>query len=285
MSETAREHFWIIDTSDTSFENDVFVRSQLGLVIVDFWAPWCAPCRTLGPILEKLAEEFQGRFTLVKANTEEAPKAAGQFNVSGIPAVFAVFDGQVIDGFEGLVPEQSIRSWLEHLERRGALVEIEHLLESSPAKAQEKLTPLLAQAGDEPELLNLHADLLFRQREFEACQAVINRLEQRGFLEPRAEKVKAALELQGKAGADIDAIRAVANASPQDFAKQFALAEALAGIQSYPEAFEICLSLIAADRKNTGEKARALMVEIFRALPDGSELTSEYRRKLSMALY
>ncbi len=285
MSETARERFWIIDTTDANFENDVIVRSQLGLVLVDFWAQWCGPCRTLGPILEKLTEEFQGEFTLVKANTDETPTAASQFGVSGIPAVLAVSDGQVIDGFQGLVPEDSIRSWMQHLLRRIGLKEVEQLLESSTDKAEEKLNKILAQGPDEAEALNLQADLYFRQGDFDRCRQIVENLERRGFLESRSQKLKAALELQSKSNSDIDAIRAAATAAPHDYTKQLTLAEALAGRQQYVDAFEICLSLIANDRKHTGEKARALMVEVFRALPEDSELTSEYRRKLSLALY
>lgn len=285
MTKTANERFWIIETTDSTFENDVLVRSQLGLVVVDFWAQWCAPCRMLGPILEKLADEFGGRFTLVKANTDQAQVAASQFGVSGIPALFAVSDGQIVDQLQGLVPEESLRDWLEQLIRSVSLLEVERLADSMPEKAEEKLQGILAQAPNDPAALNMQAELLLRRGELEQCRTIIESLEQRGFLEPKAEKVKAALDLRSKSGADVESLRAAATASPKDFEKQFALAEALAGQQQYADAFEICLTLIAVDRKRSGEKARQLMVDVFRALPDDSELTREYRRKLSMALY
>jgi len=104
-------------------------------------------------------------------------------------------------------------------------------------------------------------------------------------LESSVEKIKAALELSSKSGMSIEAARAEAEANPKNFELQLSLAEILAGHQQYEPAFEICLSLVALDRKLTGEKARALMVDVFRVLPEDSELTRDYRRKLSMALY
>ncbi|MEC8473482.1 MAG: thioredoxin domain-containing protein, partial [Planctomycetota bacterium] len=104
----SQENPWLINTTDETFQVDVMERSKLGLVVVDFWAEWCAPCRMLGPVLEKLASESDGKFTLVKAETELNATAAGEFSVSGIPAVFAVVDGQVVDRFEGAMPEPAI---------------------------------------------------------------------------------------------------------------------------------------------------------------------------------
>jgi putative thioredoxin len=138
--------------------------------------------------------------------------------------------------------------------------------------------------SDSPALIQL-AELLLAQQRSDECREVVELLEQRGFLESSAEKIKAALELSSKAGMSIEAARAKVEADPKDFQLQLTLAEVLAGHQQYEQAFEICLSLVALDRKLTGEKARALMVDVFRVLPDDSELTRDYRRKLSMALY
>ena len=88
---------YVINTTDQTFDVDVIERSRLGLVVVDFWAQWCAPCRMLGPVLEQIATEANGEFTLVKAETDHNPNAATQFAVGGIPAVFAVYQGEVID--------------------------------------------------------------------------------------------------------------------------------------------------------------------------------------------
>ncbi|RMF39793.1 MAG: co-chaperone YbbN, partial [Planctomycetota bacterium] len=99
---------WLVETTDATFDADVMIRSQLGLVIVDFWADWCAPCRALAPVLEKVVSEYAGRVTLVKANTDLNPTAAAQFGVQGIPALFAVFDGKIIDAVQGALPEAAL---------------------------------------------------------------------------------------------------------------------------------------------------------------------------------
>jgi putative thioredoxin len=239
----------------------------------------------LGPLLERLAAEADGRFTLVKADTATNPQSATQFGVAGIPAVFAVLDRNVIDRFEGALPEPAIREWLESLQPAAELARARQLAADDPAAAEEKLRSILATSPDDAAAaLELGRLLLSQQREDE-CRQIVEKLEARGYLEPEAEQLKATLALKGKAGIDIDAAQAAAESNPDDFQLQFALAEALVGHQQYARAFDICLSLVERDRAGAGEQARALMVEVFQALPGDSEIVNEYRRKLSMLLY
>src|ERR687894_1369386 len=104
-----------IEATPETFERDAIERSREVPVLVDFWAEWCAPCRQLGPILEKLAGEYAGKFVLVKADTEALPDVATSFGVRSIPAVFALKDGQVVDGFVGAQPESVIRAFIDRL--------------------------------------------------------------------------------------------------------------------------------------------------------------------------
>lgn len=276
---------WKIDTRDASFEADVFERSRLGLVVIDFWADWCAPCRTLGPVLEKLVQEYQGQWTLVKADTESSGEAASRFGVSGIPAVYAVLNGEVIDAFQGALPESAIRQWLDPLLAKARVVEACSLIGEHPARAENLLREVLADSPNEYAAAIALAQLLLDSDREPECRDLLEGLAARGFLEPEAERIRAALELRSNSGADVDAARLAAQAAPADFAAQLRLAEALAGSQQYEAAFEICLKLVAEDRRQTGERAKELMVDVFRVLPDDSELTSDYRRKLSMLLY
>ncbi len=285
MSETTEKSMWVVNTTDEDFEAIVFEGSKERLVVVDFWAEWCAPCRALGPVLEKLAEEFAGRFLLAKANTDKAQRAAAEFQVSGIPAVFAMRDGNLVDSFQGAMPEAALRDWIHKQLAGTLLLDAKLLAAADPVAAEAKLREFLEQApNDAPALIQLAELLLAQQRRAESGE-IIELLEKRGFLEPSAEKVKAAWELSSKAGESIEAARTNAEADPKNFQLQLMLAEVLAGHQQYEQAFEICLSLVARDRKLTGEKARALMVDVFRVLPEDAELTRDYRRKLSMALY
>ena len=276
---------WLINATDEDFEAVVFEGSKERLVLVDFWAEWCAPCRALGPVLEKLATEYAGRFVLVKADTDKNQRAASGFQVSGIPAVFAVIGGEVVDSFQGAMPETELRTWIEKQLLGTQLLDAKRLAESDPAAAENLLRAMLEKSPNNSTASIALAELLFAQGRSDDCRAIIELLEKRGFLEPAAEKLKATLELSAKAGSSVEAARKQAEADPKNFQAQLNLAEVLAAHQQYEAAFEICLNLVALDRKATGEQARALMVDVFRILPDDSELTRDYRRKLSMALY
>lgn len=281
----AEQSQWIINTTDDTFEADVLARSELGLVVVDFWADWCAPCRMLGPILEQLVVQEDGRFTLVKADTEDNQTAAAQFGVSGIPAVFAVLDRQVVDSFQGALPEPDIKQWLERLESVATLLEASRLANDDPDVAEQKIRGILAQTPDNAAASIALAELLLGQDRDDESRDIVQQLESRGFLEPEAEKLKAMLALKSKASIDVDAARFAAQSNPDDFDAQLVLAEALVGHGQHAEGFDICLSLVEHDRNATGEKARALMVEVFQSLPADSELVNDYRRRLSMLLY
>jgi putative thioredoxin len=125
-----------IDVTDTSFQTDVLDRSATTPVVVDLWAPWCGPCRTLGPILEKVVDETDGKIVLVKVNVDENPQVSQAFRVQGIPAVYAVADGKVVSGFVGAQPEAAVREFVDSL---------------LPSEEDEKIAALLA-AGDEASL-------------------------------------------------------------------------------------------------------------------------------------
>lgn len=279
------ESRFVIDTTDATFAADVLERSRSGLVVVDFWASWCAPCRALGPILEKLADEYGGQFHLVKADTEQNQEAAGGFGVSGIPAVFAVLDGDVIDSFSGALPETAVRSWLDKLLSGTRIFSAQKLLETDRAQGEAALRAILAETPNEATVALSLAEVLLEDGNIEECRELIDRLESRGFLEPAGERIKAALAVQQLGTVDLDAARSAAEAGPKDFALQLKFAEALAGHHQWSEACEVCLQLVMFDRKKTGEQARQLMIDMFRSLPEDSTITSEYRRKLSMALY
>jgi len=280
----------IVDTTPETFQRDVLERSAEVPVVVDFWAPWCGPCRLLGPLLETAAVEADGKFLLVRANTEEVPQAAAQFGVSAIPAVFAVKGGEIVDFFTGLLPEPQLRSWLERLQPTEAetlLAEARAVEDDDPETAKAKyrraaeLAP--AQSAAPIALARLHLKL----GESDAAQELLDALERRGFLEPEAEALKAQLEVrqQGQAAGSVEACRAEVAADPNDRSRQWKLAESLAAAGQYEQALQIALELIQAEPANYREPGRQLMVDIFRLLPDDSPLTGDYRRRLSTALY
>lgn len=282
---------YIVDAAPESFERDVIERSRRVPVVVDFWAPWCQPCRLLGPLLETLAREYDGRFVLVKANTEQLPQQAARFGVQSIPAVFGLRDGARVDSFTGLLPEEHLRVWLDRLlptpaERLTA--EAAKLESSDPQSSEAKYREALAVDAEYAPAKTGLARLLLAGGRIDESQALLAELEERGFLETEAQQVKAALDLrlQGQKSGGVEECRAAVEQNPDDLPVRFRLAEALAASEQYREALEICLELVRRDRRGLGEEARRVMVDVFRLLEDRQpELVSEFRRQLSAALY
>ena len=283
MAETECE--WIKDVTDETFEVDVFEASKSQPVVVDFWAEWCQPCLMLKPILEKLAKARDGAFVLAKCNTNETPKVAQEFGVQGIPAVYAVVDGEVVDFFTGVQPEDMLNRWLDGLGSFQVMKNAEALEQSDPNAAEEIYLKLLDEREDNaPARIGL-ARALLAMNELEACRDEISKLERRGFLEPEAEKVLAALHLRQNADCDLGAAQQAAESNPDDLDAQIALADAQSGQGQHQAALDTLLSVIEKQKDGPGNTARERMLELFKVLGDDSELTRDYRRRLSALLF
>ncbi|MBV8235866.1 MAG: tetratricopeptide repeat protein [Acidimicrobiia bacterium] len=280
---------YIVETTQETFERDVVDRSRDVPVVVDFWAEWCGPCRTLGPRLERLAEEYGGKFVLVKADTERVPEIAAAFGIRSIPAVFGLKDGKLVDSFVGVLPESELRAFLDRLLPTPAerLIAEARGLESSDLKAAEaRYRIALDLAPEEPQVKIGLARVLLAQDRPDEARPLIEALERRGYLEPEAEKLKADLTLRSQAEGvgGVAAARAAAAADPDNPDLAFALAEALAAAGRYPEAMDLCLDLIERHRKRVGESAHKLMLTIFQLIGD-AEIVADYQRKLASALF
>jgi putative thioredoxin len=277
---------FVRDVSDAEFESAVIQRSHTVPVVVDFWAPWCGPCRQLGPVLERLAATAGGAWELVKVNIDHNPGVATQYRVQSIPAVKGFRDGQMVAEFLGAVPEAQVRAFLtrllpsesDRLAREGAELESAGYL----ATAEDRYAEALKQEPDHPRaVLGLARTLAAREAVDEAL-AVLDRRP----ADPDARALRAQLVLQ-RAASDIDsaALEARLAANPEDAAAQYDLGRALAARGEYEPALDHLLQTVKLDRTLDNDGARRAMLDLFALLGDADERTQRYRRQLGMVLF
>jgi putative thioredoxin len=281
---------WILDVEQADFEREVIERSHERPVVVDFWAEWCAPCRVLGPVLERLAQEGQGKFLLVKVNVDRAPELAIRYGIQGIPAVKAFRDGKVVLEFVGLLPEAKVRQFLERLlpgEAEQLAIQAAGLESTDPSAAEAAYRRALElepqQAGASVGLARL---LLGRGEDAEARRQ-LESAGAAGDLAAEVARLEAILHLRqaGESAGDASELRRRVEADPESALARFELGRALAAAGRYPEALEVLISAAERDKKLAAEKVRELMVKLFYAIGVRSPMADEYRSRLSSLLY
>jgi putative thioredoxin len=278
------------DSVTATFEQDVLERSKTVPVLVDFWAPWCAPCRALKPILEKLAVEYAGRFVLAKVNTDENPDVASRYGVRGIPNVKAFVDGELADEFTGALPESGVRQFLERLApspgetlRRSAH---EALARGDFDVAEATLREALAlDPGNEAAHVDL-AELRVARQDYGGAEAALAAVPEHRRDERAATlAAKVALWRRGQTLPDLGRLKAAVDARPEDSDARLGYAERLAAEGRLQPAMDELIEVVRRDRGEKRERARKTLVTLFGVAADQPDLVSEYRRKLSGALY
>ncbi len=279
-----------------TFMADVIEMSQKVPVIVDFWAPWCGPCKQLGPLLEKIVRQQNGLVRMVKINVDENQELAGQMRVQSIPAVYAFAGGQPVDGFVGAQPESQLRAFVERLlggakpPLEAALAEATEALESGDVEtAHAVYAEVLAQDATNAEAMaGLLRTLIRLNRVDEAlgiASKIIEPLRSEARVSAAITAVDMACETKAAAPADFGALEARLAASPADPEARFELAKALYAAGHTEAALDHLIETVRRDRNWGDQAGRRQIVKIFDALGPTDPLTIAYRRKLSAVLF
>jgi putative thioredoxin len=291
------------DTDTKNFPKDVIEESKRQPVIVDFWAPWCGPCKTLGPLIEKLVKAAKGAVKLVKLDVDKNQALAAQFRIQSIPAVFAFRDGRPVDGFVGALPESQLKQFIDALIKGGAAAKGPSQLDQVLAMAKDALNK-----GDAGTAASLYARILDQEPDNVPARLGLARAaialgegeqakQMLDELPPEAKKgadydaAKAALDLAeraAKAGAkagDLGAFEDKLAQNPNDHQARYDLALALYSGGHAEGAIQHLLEIVKKKRDWNEDAARKELLKIFEALGPSNELTVKGRRGLSAILF
>jgi putative thioredoxin len=276
------------DVDRSNFQQIVMEGSHAAPVVIDFWAPWCGPCKVLKPILEKLADEYQGKFVLAKINSDENQELASQFGVRGIPAVKAVVDGQIVDEFSGALPEDVVREFLDRLIPSPADELQAHAYDLRAAGDLDGALAALGQASQvDPANEDVRldaAEMLAENGQMDEARQLLGTLSAEKKAEDRAARLQAKLDFaQSGAQGDEAGLREQVAAGPDDMEARMKLANLLVASGRYAEGMDQLLEMVALDRAWNDEAARKTLLSVFNLL-GGDPLVAQYRRKLASAL-
>ncbi|MDX9690170.1 MAG: thioredoxin [Alphaproteobacteria bacterium] len=292
-----------LDVTLANFKEAVIEASQSSIVLLDFWAPWCGPCKQLGPLLEKVVGQTGGAVKLTKVNIDQEPQIAQQMHVQSVPAVFAFWQGQPVDGFMGAIPESQLKQWIAQLvqvtgakgetdDAAGIELALDHAQEcfdnGDIVTAKSIYEDLAAEFPQKPEPHAGTLKCLIAQGELEAAQSYFDTLDPKLARDKTIEAQKSALELALQAASlsgDTQSLQKAIEANPNDHQARYDLALVLVGAGQHAQALEELLDIVRRDRKWNDEAARLQILKIFEALGPMHEITVEARKKLSSILF
>jgi putative thioredoxin len=287
VTAAAQAHVFDVDT--TNFETEVLRASMTTPVLVDFWAEWCGPCKTLGPMLEKLAAEYNGAFRLGKVDVDKNQELAAMFGIRSIPTVMLVKDGQLLDGFAGALPEGQLREFLSrHVQPLDGETPDEPALEQpeDPAQAINRLQQEIAAQPDRSELKLDLALALMRNGQADAAEAELNALPANLATDARAVRLRSQLDLaRALEGAPaLGELRQRVQADPADWAARDLLGVRLLLEDDPAAGLDQFLAILEKARDWNDNAARKRLLAAFATLDD-AELVGRYRRRMASLLF
>ena len=280
-----------MDVSQADFDTKVVAASHKQPVVIDFWAPWCAPCKVLKPILEKLEGEYKGKFLLAKVNSDENHEIAARYAVRGIPSVKAMVDGKIVNEFTGALPESMVRDWLDKIIPSPAEELRREAQQQSEAGdldgALQKLTEASTLDADNEWVRVDAAEILLAMGNPDDAQPLLDSLKDPDILkDARVLQLKTQVRLaemreEGESEAEL---AAVISLNENDLESRLKLANVLIAANKPAEGMDQLLEIVRRDRKFKDDIGRKMLLDVFNLLGGQHELVAEYRRKLASIL-
>jgi len=281
----------IIDIDQSEFEKKVIEQSEQKLIIVDFWAPWCGPCKQLTPIMEKVAKEYVDEFELVKINIDENNEIASQLRIQSIPTVYAFKDKKIINAFQGVLSEKDFIDFIEKASGKklkeditGFCNDIKKLIaDKNFDEAKNKLLTFISEKKAEPIIVSLYLECLLALRQFDEIDDFVSSLDEKTGSDKEIEKIikKISIVKESKNSESIDVLINKFNEHPTNIDLFLEICESYFSHEEYEKAF----SLLLDNYYKNKDIVKKQLLKFFEALGNDHDATKTYRKKLSSLLF